>query len=291
MVGASLVPVTVTVTSWSTRAAVAVVDRDGERLGRGLADRQVLRGAVGDLVGPGRPCPARWPAVSLAAPSVSVPPQRAAASGRDQLVAVCTSIRSTSLKAIVPVSRQRRSRPQSSVTAPAASSAPLMVGASLVPVTVTVTSCEAVPPWPSLTVTVNVSVAVWPTARYCVRAVGDLVGPADGAGAVAGGALAHRAQRAACRRACSPVAGRPRWPVCTSIRSTSLKAIVPVSLQRRSRAASSVTAPTASVSAAVMVGASLVPVIVIVTFCVTYWPSSSMILTTKTSAASLTSGQ
>ena len=43
-----------------------------------------------------------------------------------------------------------------------------MVGASLVPVTVTVTSCATVPPWSSSIVTVNVSVAVWPTARYCV---------------------------------------------------------------------------------------------------------------------------
>ena len=55
--------------------------------------------------------------------------------------------------------------------------------------------------------------------------------------------------------------------LCTSIRSTSLKAIVPLSL-RFGVALSSVTAPIASVKPAVIVGASLVPVMVIVTTCV-----------------------
>ena len=42
---------------------------------------------------------------------------------------------------------------------------PLMVGASLVPMTVTVMTCVAVPPLPSSTVTVMVSVTFWPSAR------------------------------------------------------------------------------------------------------------------------------
>ncbi|CAB3745161.1 Uncharacterised protein [Achromobacter ruhlandii] len=44
---------------------------------------------------------------------------------------------------------------------------PLMVGASLVPVTVTVMTWVALPPWPSSTVTVMVSVTCWPSARAC----------------------------------------------------------------------------------------------------------------------------
>ncbi|CUJ39851.1 Uncharacterised protein [Achromobacter xylosoxidans] len=40
-----------------------------------------------------------------------------------------------------------------------------MVGASLVPVTVTVMTWVALPPLPSSTVTVMVSVAFWPSAR------------------------------------------------------------------------------------------------------------------------------
>jgi len=50
----------------------------------------------------------------------------------------------------------------------------VIVGKSLVPVTVTVTTWLAVPPWPSLTVTVKLSVAVWPFARYCVALLATL---------------------------------------------------------------------------------------------------------------------
>ncbi|CAB3698103.1 hypothetical protein LMG26788_05063 [Achromobacter pulmonis] len=41
---------------------------------------------------------------------------------------------------------------------------PLMVGASLVPEIVTVMTWVALPPWPSSTVTVMVSVTCWPSA-------------------------------------------------------------------------------------------------------------------------------
>ncbi|KAG1385072.1 hypothetical protein G6F59_017626 [Rhizopus arrhizus] len=57
----------------------------------------------------------------------------------------------------------------SSVTPP--EMVPPMVGASLVPVTVIVMTCWAVPPWPSLTVTVMVSVTCWPSARACTLAL------------------------------------------------------------------------------------------------------------------------
>ncbi|MNY63825.1 hypothetical protein D3C86_2008420 [compost metagenome] len=57
----------------------------------------------------------------------------------------------------------------SSVTAPV--NAPSIVGLSLLPVMVTVTSWVAVPPWPSLTVTVMVSVTCWPAASACTCAL------------------------------------------------------------------------------------------------------------------------
>ena len=50
----------------------------------------------------------------------------------------------------------------------------VMAGASFVPVIVTVTSCSTVPPLPSSAVTVKVSVAVWPAARYCVALLATL---------------------------------------------------------------------------------------------------------------------
>ena len=53
----------------------------------------------------------------------------------------------------------------SSFTAPVAT--PPMVGLSLAPVMVIVMSLVAVPPLPSLIVTVMVSVTVWPAARDC----------------------------------------------------------------------------------------------------------------------------
>ena len=131
-------------------AAVAVVDRDGERLGGGLADREVLRGAVGDRVGPadraGARC--RWRSRSPRR-SVSVPPSVLRA-GRHHAGAVWTSIRSTSLKAMVPVSLSVGRGRVLGDRAAASVSAAVMVGASLVPVTVTVTSCVTVPPLPSL---------------------------------------------------------------------------------------------------------------------------------------------
>jgi len=63
---------------------------------------------------------------------------------------VCVSARSTSAKLIVPLAVVGSA---SSVTAPL-STAAVMVGASLLPVMVMVTSWVVVPPWPSSTVTV-----------------------------------------------------------------------------------------------------------------------------------------
>ena len=76
------------------------------------------------------------------------------------MLQVCVSVASTSVLVSWPVTMVTAA---SSVTAPVAT--PPMVGASLVPVMVTVISWVAVPPLPSLTVTMMVSVAVWPSAR------------------------------------------------------------------------------------------------------------------------------
>ena len=79
----------------------------------------------------------------------------------------CTSFRSTSVNVRLPLSVRLPAGVPCSVTAPVTSVADT-IGASLVPVMVTSTRWATVPPWPSLIVTVNFSVAVWPTARYCV---------------------------------------------------------------------------------------------------------------------------
>ncbi|MNR64844.1 hypothetical protein D3C85_1876350 [compost metagenome] len=55
----------------------------------------------------------------------------------------------------------------SSATAPLSISAAATVGASLVPVRVIVTSLVTVAPKSSVSVTVNTSVLIWPSARYC----------------------------------------------------------------------------------------------------------------------------
>ena len=75
---------------------------------------------------------------------------------------VWVSVRSASVKDTVPV-LVRFGDVASSLTAP--SLCAVITGVSSVPVTVTTTFCVAVPPWPSLTVTANVSVNVWPAAR------------------------------------------------------------------------------------------------------------------------------
>ena len=82
------------------------------------------------------------------------------------------SLVSRSVKLSAPLSVSVAA-PLPSVLAPAVS--PIVsVGWSLLPVTVTVISCWTVPPWPSLIVTVNFSVAIWPAARYCVALLATL---------------------------------------------------------------------------------------------------------------------
>src|SRR5438105_3547676 len=85
---------------------------------------------------------------------------------------VWRSVGSRSLKAIVPVS-DRLGVVASSVTAPSASVLLLLiVGGLRVPVVTAVQTCALpLPLWPSLMVTVNFSVAVWPAARYWVAAL------------------------------------------------------------------------------------------------------------------------
>ena len=117
----SLVPVTVTVTTWLTVPPWPSLMRDGEALGRGLAHRQVLRGAVGHGVGPAHRARLVGRGLPLTAPSVSVPPSVLVPAAAT--LAVCMSIRSTSLKAIVPVSLSV-GVVASSVTAPIASVSP-----------------------------------------------------------------------------------------------------------------------------------------------------------------------
>ena len=133
------------------RAAVAVVDRDGEALGRGLAQPPGTAWRCWPRCRSSPPCRRRPRSPRHRCRSVSVPPSvlpPAAAT-----LVVCTSIRSTSLKAIVPLSLSvGRLRPRSP---PRSRRRALMVGASLVPVMVTVTSWSTVPPLPSLIVTVN----------------------------------------------------------------------------------------------------------------------------------------
>ena len=78
------------------------------------------------------------------------------------------------MNAIVPLSLSVGSV-ASSVAAPTASSSrAVMVGASLVPVMVTVTDLVDRAAMASLIVTVKLSVAVWSTARYCVALLATL---------------------------------------------------------------------------------------------------------------------
>ena len=78
---------------------------------------------------------------------------------------LCVSVRSTSVKVIVPVSVRVPVGVTSSVTAPVTSVAATS-GASSVPVMVTLTMRSTVAPLPSLSVMVKVSILVWPAARY-----------------------------------------------------------------------------------------------------------------------------
>ena len=78
---------------------------------------------------------------------------------------LCASVRSTSVKAIVPLSVRLPAGVTSSVTAPVTSTAATS-GASSVPVMVTLTVRATVAPLPSSSVIVKVSTLVWPAARY-----------------------------------------------------------------------------------------------------------------------------
>ena len=87
-----------------------------------------------------------------------------------------TSVRSTSVNAIVPLSVRLPAGVTSSVTAPV-TSATATIGASLVPVMVTLTVRVTLPPWPSSSVKVKVSTLVWPAARYSTARGRDPVVP------------------------------------------------------------------------------------------------------------------
>ena len=109
--------------------------------------------------------------LSLTEPSVSVPPSEPDAFTDDT---VWVSIRSASVNAITPVLLSVGME-ASSVTAPIASVRPTsMTARSFTPVTVTDTCLSTVPPWPSLIVTVNVSTAACPLARYWAEVLGRL---------------------------------------------------------------------------------------------------------------------
>ena len=109
--------------------------------------------------------------LSLTEPSVSVPPNEPVL---PVTVTECVSIRSASVKAITPVLLNVGIE-ASSVNAPIASVRPTsMTATSLIPVTVTDTCLSTVPPWPSSIVTVNVSTAVFPLARYWAEVLGRL---------------------------------------------------------------------------------------------------------------------
>ena len=96
-------------------------------------------------------------AASFTGASVKVPPNVPPTLAT---AVVWPSLRSTSLKAITPLLfNEAIVTLVSSVMSPMASvSATLMVGPSLVPVTVTVTTWLTEPPWPSSILTVKVSV-------------------------------------------------------------------------------------------------------------------------------------
>jgi len=80
--------------------------------------------------------------------------------------AVTISVTSSSVTIIVPVAVS-----VVSVSFNSAVSAPFVItGASFVPVINTVTVFVAVPPWPSCTVTLNVSIFVSLFAKYCIFA-------------------------------------------------------------------------------------------------------------------------
>ena len=139
-----------------------VVERDGEALDLGLAGRQVLDRGVRDRVGPGQL------AAGSGAGRVGVLDRRQraedapdrGAGGRDQ----CTSVRSTSVKVMVPLSVRLPAGVTCSVTAPMRSCA-VITGASLVPVMVTSICGDQAAVWSS-SVMVKVSTLVWPAARY-----------------------------------------------------------------------------------------------------------------------------
>ena len=115
-----------------------------------------------------------------------------------------------------------------SVTAPIRSCA-VITGASLVPVMVTSIVPGDQAAVRSSSVMVKLSTLVWPAARYSTAEVRHRVGPGQlAAGAGAGGVAVldrrQRAEHAADRRR--------RWPMqCTSVRSTSVKVMVPLSVR------------------------------------------------------------
>ena len=155
MVGASSVPVIVTVTSWVIVPPMLVVDGDGVGLGDDLADRQLLRQRVVDREGPvhradivgvgcsrSAPAPAcraaGSPDRSRAAPTGRAAGQRLADQmGVDQIDVLERDRPGRGLRGRPPPRR-----PMSSAGVVAA----VMVGASSAPVMVTVTSCVTVPP-------------------------------------------------------------------------------------------------------------------------------------------------
>ncbi len=79
----------------------------------------------------------------------------------------CTSFRSTSLKAMVPLSVRLPTGVTASVTAPTRSCAPI-IGASFVPVIVTSICRVTTLPFWSSSVIVKLSTLVWPAARYSI---------------------------------------------------------------------------------------------------------------------------
>ncbi|GJD75587.1 hypothetical protein CFIICLFH_3829 [Methylobacterium goesingense] len=109
--------------------------------------------------------PVPEPVVSWVFVAVSVP------SGVPMALALtlCLSIRSTSLKTIVPLSDRAVPGEPCSVTAPESLAEPI-TGASLVPVRVTATVCATEPSCPSPIVIVKISTLVWPLARYSTLA-------------------------------------------------------------------------------------------------------------------------
>ncbi len=123
---------------------------------------------------------------------------------------------------------------------------PLMVGASLVPVTVTVMTWVALPPWPSSTVTVMVSVTFWPSASAWTLSL------------LLSSTYVHLPFWSTVRVPYWPLPPSLTDQVWVSLVSTSCLANWP----ETSCAPSSLTSPAAS---PLMVGASLVPLMVMVT--------------------------